>query len=285
MIKNLGQLRSATKLDLNSICRQAYKRLHTRTHPLLSNNLVRAPSKTLGFNSTKSGASLSKTHTFYKVRHLQQTCKLSTSTKSYQQAYSQANNRKPKQSVWQKTKNATTFTASGVLVLGAAGLAIIVVYLIFSELFLPSGDTHIFNRAVNLIEDDAISRSLLECNDTNVSKPDGTHHITKEKLKAYGETIQNDHWTRNRPIQSMRKVGVDGKERYFMRFHVESEKKVGTVYVEAKESETKYQPEFIVIYIDIPGKRRHYLVKPHISRALSSTKGTGFLGLNWGPKK
>ncbi|KAL6939892.1 hypothetical protein ACO0RG_003741 [Hanseniaspora osmophila] len=285
MIKNIGHLQAAIRLDSSFAGPQAYKRLHTATQPFLQKAFLKNSYPKLNFHSAKLAPFSFQTHSLYAVQHHQQACRLSTIRKISQQAYSQANSKNPKQSAWQKVKNATTFTASGVLVLGAAGLAIVVVYLIFSELFLPSGDTHIFNRAVNLIEDDAISRNLLECNDTNVSKPDGTHHITKEKLKAYGETIKDDHWTRNRPIQSMRKVGVDGKERYFMRFHVESEKKLGTVYVEAKESETKFQPEFIVIYIDVPGKRRHYLVKPQISRTLNNTKGKGFLGLNWGPKK
>ncbi|KAH3903048.1 Tim21p SCDLUD_000659 [Saccharomycodes ludwigii] len=188
--------------------------------------------------------------------------------------------KKPKKSIWKQIKKFTTFTASSALVIGALSLATIVLYLIISELFLPSGDTQIFNRAVNLIEADEVSRKLLQCND----------HIgedkreNRERLKAYGETISDNRWARNRPVQSTRTVGQDGKELFFLRFHVESNKKIGTVTLEAKESNEHYQPDFVFLCLDVPGEKRHYLIRP-IPQFVPKPKGTGFLGLSWGPKK
>lgn len=174
--------------------------------------------------------------------------------------------------LWPRVKAFTSFTASGVLVVGATGLAAMVIYLILSELLSPSGDTQIFNRAVSLVEADEIARTLLQCDDSEDDK---------ERLKAFGEILTDDKWTRNRPISSTRRIGKDGKEHYFMRFHVESKQKRGLVHIEAKASEVNYQPDFISIYLDIPGEKRYYLVKPRVSIA----KPKGFLGVNWGPKR
>lgn len=175
--------------------------------------------------------------------------------------------------LWPRIKAFTSFTVSGILVVGATGLAGIVIYLIGAELFSPSGDTQIFNRAVTKVENDETARKLLQCNDTATSK---------ERLKAYGEILTDDKWTRNRPISSTKKIDKEGKEHYFMRFHVESKQKMGMVHVEAKESDVNYQPDFVSMYLDIPGEKRHYLIKPHLNII---TRPKGFLGVNWGPKK
>lgn len=188
-------------------------------------------------------------------------------------AASNTGKKNKKVAVWPKIRAFTTFTISGTLVIGAAGLSAIVIYLIVSELFSPSGDTQIFNRSVSLIEKDEIARSLLQCNDTEDSK---------ERLKAYGETFTNDKWTRNRPIVSSKKVDKNGKSHHFMRFHVESKKKRGLVHIEALESDKHYQPDFTTMYIDVPGEQRYYLIKPKLHKIV---KPKGFLGINWGPRK
>lgn len=180
---------------------------------------------------------------------------------------------KKKVALWPKVKSFTSFTASGTLVIGAAGLSVVVIYLILSELLSPSGDTRIFNRSVSLIEKDEKARSMLQCDDTEESK---------ERLKAYGETFASDKWTRNRPIVSTKKFDRSGKAHYFMRFHVESKKKRGLVHVEAVESEKNYQPDFKSMYLDVSGEQRHYLIKPQLETV---AKPRGFLGVNWGPKK
>ncbi|QLQ81574.1 hypothetical protein HG537_0F03350 [Torulaspora globosa] len=175
--------------------------------------------------------------------------------------------------IWPKVKAFTTFTASGTLVIGAAGLSMVVIYLILSELLSPSGDTQIFNRSVSLIEKDETARALLQCNDTEESK---------EKLKAYGEIFTSDKWTRNRPIVSTKKIDKNGKAHYFMRFHVESKKKRGLVHIEAVESDKNYQPDFKSMYLDVAGEQRYYLIKPQLGTV---AKPKGFLGVNWGPKR
>ncbi|SCU80552.1 LAMI_0B02916g1_1 [Lachancea mirantina] len=180
--------------------------------------------------------------------------------------------KKKKISIWAKFKAFSTFAVSGVLVVGASGLAGLVIYLILSELFSPSGDTRMFNRAVSVVETDPAARQLLQCQDSE------SH---KERLKAYGELLTDDRWTRNRPISSVRRIGRDGKEHHYMRFHVESKAKLALVHVEARQSETSYVPDVISMYMDVPGEKRYYFIKPKVS--LPPRKG--FLGVNWGPKK
>ncbi|CAH02186.1 Tim21p [Kluyveromyces lactis] len=189
-------------------------------------------------------------------------------------AQQNAGNKQQKKKIplWPRIRAFTTFTFSGILVIGATGLAGVVIYLIGAELFSPSGDTQIFNRAVSKVENDEVARRLLKCNDTETST---------ERLKAYGEILTDDRWTRNRPISSTRRIDKEGKEHYLMRFHVESKQKMGIVHVEAKESDVNYQPDFVSMYLDIPGEKRHYLIKPK----LSIVKPKGFLGVNWGPKR
>ncbi|KAG0661200.1 mitochondrial import inner membrane translocase subunit tim21 [Maudiozyma exigua] len=174
--------------------------------------------------------------------------------------------------LWLKLKNATTFTLSGVLVIGAIGISTIVIYLIGSELFSPSGDTQLFNRAVSLVQKDKQLRELLQSNDT----------LYNERLKAYGEMITHDRWTRNRPIVSKRRLDKDGNVHCFLRFHIESKKKIGLVHCEAVEKQGSLLPDFISLYVDIKGEKRYFIIKPKLKK---EPKASGFLGVNWGPKK
>lgn len=124
-----------------------------------------------------------------------------------------------------------------------------------------------------MVEKDANVRSMLQCKDSK---------MRKERLKAYGELITHDRWTRNRPIVSKKKIDRDGVVHHYMRFHVESKKKRALIHIEAKDSKNKYQPDFTSVYIDVPGEKRYYLVKPKLAQVV---KPTGFLGVNWGPKR
>ncbi|SCU77459.1 LAFA_0A01816g1_1 [Lachancea sp. 'fantastica'] len=173
--------------------------------------------------------------------------------------------------LWPKIKSFTSFTVSGALVVGASGLAGLVIYLLLQELFSPSGDTRLFNNAVSMVESDPKARELLLCNDSANSK---------ERVKAYGELLTDDRWTRNRPIMSTRRIGKDGREHHYLRFHVESKQKLALVHVEARESDKNYTPDLVSMYMDIPGEKRYYFIKPQVAIA----KPKGFLGVNWGPK-
>ena len=217
-----------------------------------------------------------------------------TTTKSIslssKRLFSQSNRKfnQQKESIFSKIGRATTFTANGVIVTLSVGLLGVVSYLLGKELFSPNGDTHIFNRVVNLVEEDAACRRLLECNDVVDPK---TGKITKERLKALSAGGLDDTWTRNRQISSMRQQGPDGRERFFLRIQVESAKKVGIVFVEAIESDKKFKPDFVLMYLDVPGKKRHYLAKP-VNKQINdpredknNAKPASFLGVNWGSKK
>lgn len=170
---------------------------------------------------------------------------------------------------------AFTFSMSSVLVIFAGGVSLLVIYLIFSELFLPSGETRTFNKAVKLVENSDIAKQVL-------------HFESGERLKAYGE-VAADKWARNRPPQCIRTKTSDGKDHLLMKFHVESKSgHHGTVVLEQID-QSFWSSEFAYIALDQPGKRRVYIKEPKFTSkryvpSLSSKNGS-FLGLKWGPKK
>lgn len=196
------------------------------------------------------------------------TRKYSTSSSAY---YKTASSNTRKNKLWLKIKSAIRFGASSLLVVGAAGVTGVVVYLVVSELLLPSSDTQIFNRAVNIVENDKIARNLLQCNDGN----------GLERLKAHGGYANSDRWARNRPITSLKQLDRDGKKHYFMKFRVESLKKSGLVSLEAIQSDKFYKVDFVRMSLDVIGEKRYHLIKPKIQKS----KPNGILGLFWGPTK
>lgn len=240
-----------------------YSRLMMKTLPQKIAPFVRYP----GFSQ---GTRPILARSLVRVSTLRSECYYSTFN-----AYTEENLRQNKQKIgiWPRIKSFTTFTVSGALVVGAVGLSGIVIYLITSELFSPSGDTRMFNRAVSMVEKDDVARTLLQCDD---------HGDAKERLKAYGELFTSDRWTRNRPPASQKKLDKHGKSHYSMLFNVESKKRRGLVHIEAADSDEHYQPDFVSLYIDVPGEKRHYLIKPKLNTIV---RPSGFLGVHWGPKK
>ncbi|CUM62507.1 uncharacterized protein PRCAT00000058001 [Priceomyces carsonii] len=169
---------------------------------------------------------------------------------------------------------AFTFSFSTLLVIGALGISALVLYLVFSELFLPSGDTRAFNKVVKLVEDNEKVQSAL-----GMKKG--------ERLKAYGE-VPADKWVRNRPIQSIRTKGQDGKDHHVMKFHVESDiGQHGTVTSEQIDN-SFWSSEYAYIALDVVGHKRIYILEPKFQPKDYVPKfngNSGFLGLKWGPKK
>lgn len=170
--------------------------------------------------------------------------------------------------------NAFTFSISSVIVVGAAGIALLVVYLILSELFLPSGDTRTFNKAVKLVEKSEVAQKVLKAE-------------KHERLKAYGES-HADSWTRNRPVHGIRSKGKDGKDHLLMQFHVEAALgKHGTVTLEQVDN-SFWLADFAYIALDVAGSKRVYIIEPKFqskSYVPKLNSKDGFLGLKWGPKK
>ena len=169
---------------------------------------------------------------------------------------------------------AFTFSLSSVIVVGAAGVALLVVYLILSELFLPSGDTRTFNKAVKLVEQNPEAQKLL-------------NFEPGHRLKAHGGS-NGDRWVRNRPAHSIRTKGKDGKDRLVMKFYVDSSSgRHGTVSLEQIDL-SFWSSEFAYIALDVPGAKRVYIVEPKYQAKNYVPKpgsSGGFLGLKWGPKK
>lgn len=166
-----------------------------------------------------------------------------------------------------------TFSFSSLLVVGALGVAILVLYLILSELFLPSGDTKTFNKAVKLVEQHPQAQQALQLE-------------PGRRLKAYGETA-GDKWVRNRPVQSVRSRGKDGKDHLVMKFHVESDAgRHGTITLEQIDT-SFWSLEFAYVALDIRGAKRIYIIEPKFQARsyVPRQREQGFLGLKWGPKK
>ncbi|KAG5421781.1 TIM21 [Candida metapsilosis] len=131
---------------------------------------------------------------------------------------------------------AFTFSFSSLLVLGAAGIALLVIYLILSELLLPSGDTRTFNKAVKLVEQNEKAQQAL-------GFPAG------ERLKAYG-LVAADRWVRNRPVQSSKTRTKDGKDHLVMKFQVEtSTGRTGVVTLEQVDN-SWWNTEFEYMALD-----------------------------------
>ncbi|CCG22463.1 hypothetical protein CORT_0B07570 [Candida orthopsilosis Co 90-125] len=166
---------------------------------------------------------------------------------------------------------AFTFSLSSVIVLGAAAIALLVIYLILSELLLPSGDTRTFNKAVKLVEKNEQAQKAL-------GFPAG------ERLKAYG-IVAADKWVRNRPVQSSKTRTKDGKDHLVMKFQVETDTgRTGVVTLEQVDN-SWWKTEFEYMALDVRGHRRIYIIEPEKPNIARLGKGSGFLGLNWGPKK
>lgn len=184
---------------------------------------------------------------------------------------------KKKFEILSKITRFSTFFAASVMVVGALGVSGLVIYLVFSELFLPSGETRTFNKALKVTEKSEVAQKVLNF-------PPG------ERLKAHGE-VPGDKWVRNRPIQSSRKKGADGKDHMVIRFHVLSKAgKHATVTVEQINT-SFWTSEFAYIALDVHNGKRVYVVEPkythknYVSKKRGIGSGSGFLGLNWGPRK
>lgn len=172
--------------------------------------------------------------------------------------------------LWAKVKTAGTFLGASTLVVGGLGVTGFVLYLVAAEVFFPSGETQVFNRAVSLVEKDEPSRALLQLQ-------------PGERLKAYGEDV-GDRWTRNRPVLLLRVPGPDGKTHMLMRFHVESKANVhGTVVLESIE-DSIVDARYHYVALDVPGNRRHYIVAPPAGSA-ARHRSSSIFDLKWGASK
>lgn len=195
-----------------------------------------------------------------------------------------------------RIKNGVTFAMSGTLIVGAVGLSTMVIYLIGSELFSPDADTALFNRAVSLCENDPIVHKLLHSKNINIKNKSnnnkngsGDTELEFEKLKAFGELATSDKWTRNRPLVFQRAKDINGNLHCKLRFHLQSTEKIGLVHAEAvqynhpvttddRNEDKKWymrwkynKPIFTMMYIDVKGEGRHFIIKPKIQSSSSSS--------------
>lgn len=171
-----------------------------------------------------------------------------------------------------RINRAFTFSFATVLVVIGSAVAVLVLYLIFSELFLPTGDTRTFNKAVKLVEQSEKAQSAL-------------NFEAGTRLKAHGESHGGGNWVRNRPVHGLRSVGKDGKYHLLMKFHVKSDAgRHGTVVLEQIDN-SFWSSDFAYIALDIAGEKRIWIIEPKWkSKDYVPKKGNGFLGLKWGPK-
>lgn len=163
------------------------------------------------------------------------------------------------------------------MVIGAVAVSGLVIYLILLELFLPSGDTVTFNKALKEVENSVAAQNALGFKQG-------------DRLKAFGEG-GGDRWTRNRPAQGIKKRGADGKDRMVMRFHVITPHGRHASVILEQVDKSWWTSEFSYIALELPNKKLVYVIEPPFlgksfaPRGAGFGKGSGFLGLNWGPKK
>ncbi|KAG7816798.1 hypothetical protein KL928_004262 [Ogataea angusta] len=173
------------------------------------------------------------------------------------------------------------FLVSSSIVLLALGVSSVSLYLVFSELFSPSGETSTFNRVVSMIEKNEEALTLLGYSKEEI---ESGKHI---RLKAYGYAA-GDKWTRNRPIQATKYLAKDNKEHMLMKFFVESDYKVAVVQLEAIE-ENFVEQQLVYVALDVKGQKRFYLVggpkSSSVNKRLGLMNESGFLGVKWGNKK
>lgn len=169
--------------------------------------------------------------------------------------YSTPHSTPPRSTLVSKLKRATSFTASSSLILSSLALSSLVLYLITSELLTPQSDTTLFNRAVSLASNDPVVQSWLGPGST---------------LVAFGQLNNNDKWSRNRPIVSNKSVDPQGLTHVSFNFHLQNNNKErGVVHVVAKYHSQWEKPGFAMMWIDVRGKGRHYIIKPKLNPSSS----------------
>lgn len=194
---------------------------------------------------------------------------------------------------WHKLKSGSSFFLTTLLVLGSVGLTGLALYAIGKELFSSSGDTKLFNRSINLIQNNLYCQKLLRCAHGN------------EKLAAYGEDYtlgnRNGWGNRNRPIASARRIDKKtGNTHLYMKYHVESSQKKGSVQLEAVNYANSKQTEIKTLLLTVD-KEPFYVVAPPkksilpfgrgsggangTSSGVRGGNGGGFLGIKWGTSK
>ncbi|KAL1858948.1 hypothetical protein VTK73DRAFT_7724 [Phialemonium thermophilum] len=150
----------------------------------------------------------------------------------------------------------------GVVLTGGVG------YVLYQEVFSPSGKAAYFNRAVDRIKKDPRCLELLG---------------DSRKITAYGEET-NNKWRRARPIASTTSKDAQGNEHLLIQFNVQGPKNSGRVHMHlikpagAKELQYKY------FYVDVPGQDRVYLENSEASTASrkeGDKQGFKLFGVKW----
>lgn len=171
----------------------------------------------------------------------------------------------------QRIKMAASFSFYSALVLGGVALSGLVVYYFVCDILLPTSDVQIYERAVSIVEKDPNCQKLL-----------GGDRIT-----AYGENVGNK-WTRNRPIASRRGFDRYGREHVYMQFHVKGNVEEGVVRLEMVENQQEHSVfkvghfDFRYLVLETAGERLYVIEDTEKTKP---KKKTGFLGVNWGPKR
>ncbi|ODV91023.1 hypothetical protein CANCADRAFT_31812 [Tortispora caseinolytica NRRL Y-17796] len=139
------------------------------------------------------------------------------------------------------------------------------IYYIVTEIFSPSADPMLFNKAVKKVEQDP------EC-----------QRVFGIPMKAYGENA-GGAWVHDRPIHSQRVKDKDGKDHLFMRFHIQGPSGMGLAQLEmVKDESGSFDYRYLVV--DPKGGSRIYIVKPAERKARASSR-TSFLGFELNPRR
>lgn len=190
-------------------------------------------------------------------------------------------NGNPKISNFNKFKSMASFSFSTIVVFGAVGITGLGIYAIGQELFSSSGDTKLFNRSVNLIQNNLYCQKLLQCETS--SEKLSANHLGNGAPSRFAD---NSWGNRNHPVTSSKRVdNKTGNIHYYMQYHVESKNKEGLVYLQAiKNKETK-KVDIHTLLLNV-GSETFYVVDKSGRSNLKLRMGLGggkysFLGYNW----
>lgn len=122
-------------------------------------------------------------------------------------------------------------------------LKLVVIYLVYQELFAADSKTRQFNHAVDRVKADSRCTELLG---------------PAKEIRAYGEPTANK-WARARPLAHS--VGVDkqGTTHFRMHFHVEGPKDAGTVHLHMTKGKDDQVLAYKSLSLSVKGHPTIYL--------------------------
>ncbi|KAK9468750.1 TIM21-domain-containing protein [Lipomyces arxii] len=159
-------------------------------------------------------------------------------------------------------RRSVTFSFYAVVVGGGLGLSGLVIWSLYDALVKPSGDVQVFENSTSLVE------SNFDC-----------QKVFGSKMKFHGES--DSRWARNRPPASGHSLDRFGNEHLFMRYTVEGNGVLGSVFLEKIRLKDSDKFEYKQLIVEI-GKTRIHVISDALDPANKQKKSFSFLGYKLG---